>query len=216
MKRILNMTLLPALLALVLLPFASAQNNDDLADFARQQREHKQATTKVYDNDNMPNTEHISVVGSEPPAPAADSSDTKTSTQDAATDGAKDTAKADANSQGKKKADDKPAAIEPGQSPDERKQAYDDWQSRIKEQKEAVDLAQRELDVTQREYRLRTAVVANDVGYRLRNSADWDKQDKHYKEEIAAKQKTLDEAQKKLSELQEQARKAGVPTKVSQ
>jgi hypothetical protein len=53
-----------------------------------------------------------------------------------------------------------------------------------------------------------------DVGSRLRNSAEWDKQDAQYKQQIADKQKALDEAKQKLEDLQEQARKAGAPSSV--
>jgi hypothetical protein len=48
----------------------------------------------------------------------------------------------------------------------------------------------------------------------MRNSADWDKQDAQYKQQIADKQKALDEAKQKLEDLQEEARKAGAPASV--
>jgi len=53
-----------------------------------------------------------------------------------------------------------------------------------------------------------------DVGNRLRNSADWDKQDAQYKQQIGDKQKALDDAKQKLEDLREEARKAGVPSSV--
>ena len=53
-----------------------------------------------------------------------------------------------------------------------------------------------------------------DVGNRLRNSAEWDKQDAQYKQQIADKQKALDDAKQKLEDLREAARKAGVPSSV--
>ena len=53
-----------------------------------------------------------------------------------------------------------------------------------------------------------------DAGNRLRNSADWDKQDAQYKQQIADKQKALDDAKQKQDEMQEEARKAGVPSSV--
>jgi len=46
----------------------------------------------------------------------------------------------------------------------------------------------------------------------LRNSSEWDKQDQQYKQQIADKQKALDDAKQKLEEMQEQARRAGVPS----
>jgi hypothetical protein len=53
-----------------------------------------------------------------------------------------------------------------------------------------------------------------DAGNRMRNSADWDKQDAQYKQQIADKQKALDDAKQKLEDVQEDARKAGVPASV--
>jgi hypothetical protein len=75
-------------------------------------------------------------------------------------------------------------------------------------------LLQRELDVLQREYQIRAAAMYGDAGNRLRNSADWDKQDAQYKQQIADKQKALDDAKQKQDEMQEEARKAGVPSSV--
>ena len=69
----------------------------------------------------------------------------------------------------------------------------------------------RELDVLQREYQIRAAAMYADAGNRMRNDADWDKQDAQYKQQIADKQKALDEAKQKLDDVQEDARKAGAP-----
>jgi len=68
--------------------------------------------------------------------------------------------------------------------------------------------------VLQREYQVRAAAMYADVGNRLRNSAEWDKQDTQYKQQIGDKQKALEDAKQKLEELQEQARKAGVPSSI--
>lgn len=221
MKRSAYWCVIGSLVAFVLLPIASAQHkDDDLAAYARQQKKEKQAasgTAKVFDNDNLPKTEHISVVGSESKsADKASAEASASSSPENADDNAKpaaDDTAAKADDTSSKPDDKKPTHIEPGQSPEDRQQAYADWQTKIKEQKQAVDLAQRELDVVQREYRLRAAVVANDVGYRLRNAAEWDKEDKQYKEQIAAKQKAFDQAKEKLTSMQEEGRKAGVPSK---
>ncbi len=51
-----------------------------------------------------------------------------------------------------------------------------------------------------------------DVGNRLRNQSDWDKEDRDYKDKIEAKQKDVDRAKQQMSDLQDQARKAGVPS----
>ena len=89
---------------------------------------------------------------------------------------------------------------------------YKDWQKKISTQKDQVDLLARELDVVQREYRLRAAAFYADAGNRLRSSGSWDQEDAQYKQQIADKQKALDKAKEALDDLQEQARKAGVPS----
>jgi hypothetical protein len=48
-----------------------------------------------------------------------------------------------------------------------------------------------------------------DAGNRMRNSAEWDKEDTQYKQQIADKQKALDDAKTKLDDIEESARKAG-------
>jgi len=53
-----------------------------------------------------------------------------------------------------------------------------------------------------------------DAGNRMRNSTDWDKQDADYKQKIADKQKALEDAKQKLDDMEEDARKAGVPASV--
>ena len=40
----------------------------------------------------------------------------------------------------------------------------------------------------------------------------WDKEDAQFKDQMADKQKKLDDAKKQLEDLQEQARRAGVPS----
>ena len=90
--------------------------------------------------------------------------------------------------------------------------AIKQWEDKLTAQKEQIDLLARELNVLQREYQIRAAAMYADAGNRMRNSADWDKQDAQYKQEIADKQKAFDDAKQKLDDMQEEARKAGVPT----
>jgi len=92
--------------------------------------------------------------------------------------------------------------------------AIKQWQDKLTTQKEQIDLLARELNVLQREYQIRAAAMYADVGNRMRNAADWDKQDADYKQQIADKQKALDDAKQKLDDMQEEARKAGVPASV--
>ncbi len=171
-----------------------------LGDYARTVRNNKKSTAKQFDNDNLPKDDKLSVVGGATSSPT--SADAKSDTD----------AKTDAEN---KPTDEKPQ-VKPGQSAEERQQVYDEWQSRLAGQKAQVDLLSRELDVAQREYKLRVASMYGDAGDRLRNSADWDKEDAQYKEQIAEKQKALDEAKNEMNDMQEDARKAGIPSSVTE
>ena len=192
-------------------------SGSSLGDYARQVRKDPGGTSKpkVYDNDNLPREDKLSVVGQTPatttvnnpaqmdstaPAEAAKpSSDNKTETQDKAATAVK-----------------APSGATPTAAEDDANKAAADkqWGDRIAAQKDQIDLLGRELDLLQREYQIRAAAMYADVGNRMRNSADWDKQDAQYKQQIADKQKGLDEAKQKLEDLQEEARKAGAPASV--
>ena len=170
-----------------------------LGSYARAVRKSKQQAVKQFDNDNIPRSDTISVVGdkSEAADQAADSSD-------------------DTQAQANAASQDKMPKVTPGQSQAERQKVYDQWQQKISDQQGQIDQMAHELDLNQREYRLRAAAFYADAGNRLRNEADWDKEDADYKQKIADQQKALDDAKQKLSDLHEDARKAGVPESAQQ
>jgi hypothetical protein len=175
---------------------SQAQDHSSLGDYAR--KVHKdpgaaKSKPKVYDNDNLPKDDKLSIVGQPPPANVG-----------GATAG-------DASEKASASADNKPAP--PPEDEQAKKQAaWKAWQEKLTAQKDRIDLASRELDVLQREYQLRAAAMYADVGNRLRNELPWDKQDAEYKQKIAEKQKAVDDAKQKLVDMQEEARKAGVPS----
>jgi hypothetical protein len=186
MKRITNFSLAAAMLVGTFAG-AVAQTQQPLGDYARTVRKDKDKdakSAKTYDNDNLPVNDKLSVVGQTPEEPAA---------------GAAPVAPADAAATAPKTPD----------SASDRQKLNDDWKAKIAAQKDQINLASRELDVAQREYRLRAAAMYADAGNRLRNSGSWDKEDAQYKQQIAQKQKSVDDAKKKLDDMQEQARKAG-------
>ncbi len=168
---------------------SSASNQPSLGDYARRIRKDTgtKEKPKVYDNDNLPTQDKLSVVGPKSgPSTSADDKNSENKTGDKT-----DAARAD----------------------DEAKKAeWKSWQQKLTTQKDQIDLTSRELDVLQREYELRAAAMYADAGNRLRNESQWDKQDAEYKQKIADKQKALDDAKQKLSDMQEDARKAGVPS----
>ncbi len=189
---------------------AAAQSQDQpspsLGDYAR--KVHKDPSTaakpKVYDNDNLPKDNKLSVVG---PAPAVDADSSGVSDKSSSPD-----SKAPAE-----KAVDAKAVAKPIDDEQARKQTeWKGWQGKISGEKDQIDMTSRELDVTQREYQLRAAAIYADAGNRMRNAAAWDKEDADFKQKIADKQKALDELKEKLNDLQDQARKAGVPASMTE
>jgi hypothetical protein len=180
----------------------TAPSGQSLGDYARQVRKTPSSSPtqpKVFDNDNLPKSDKLSVVGKVAPPEK-----TETTEEKAASTAANEAKPAEGA---------KPAAGEnaPAKPEDEatKQTAQKQWDDKLKAQQDQVDLLTRELDVVQREYQLRAAAMYADVGNRLRNSADWDKQDSQYKQQIADKQKAIEDAKAKLEELREEARKAG-------
>jgi|HubBroStandDraft_2_1064218.scaffolds.fasta_scaffold329785_1 hypothetical protein len=215
-------------LSTVLSSSAAAQTSSQapdssLGDYAR--KVHKDTGTgtakskpKVFDNDNLPKDDKISIVG-QPASTTADAAaaDTNSKAAAPADANAKSPASADASSKTPAAPDAKTAtpaaATTPANEDQAKKQAaWKAWQEKLAAQKEQIDLNSRELDVTQREYQLRAAAMYADTGNRLRNEAQWDKQDAEYKQKIADKQKAVDDAKQRLTDMQEEARKAGVPS----
>jgi|SRR5579863_98113 len=181
-------------------PAPTSQSGSSLGDYARQVRKDgstpAKARPKVFDNDNLPVDDKLSVIGeARPDTPAPSGSENK------AADTTASTASGD-------KQPDKPKSPEEEAAAKKAAEAKQ-WQDKIDVQKGQIDLATRELDVTQREYQLRAAAMYADAGNRMRNSAEWDKEDAQYKQQIADKQKALDDAKAKLDDIQENARKAG-------
>ncbi|MGH9495119.1 MAG: hypothetical protein ACRD3B_08990 [Candidatus Sulfotelmatobacter sp.] len=179
-----------------------------LGNYARQVRKDSGSPSKakVFDNDNLPREDKLSVVGT-PRAPEAPA-DTKQEDQSSAGQNKPATAAAQPAPA------DKSAGSTPAEDQAAKEQAWKQWGDKLSSQKDQIDLLQRELDVLQREYQIRAAAMYADVGNRLRNSADWDQKDAQYKQQIADKQKSVDDAKQKLEDMQEEARKAGVPSSV--
>jgi hypothetical protein len=71
---------------------------------------------------------------------------------------------------------------------------------------------QRELDVSEREGRLRAAAYYADAGVMLRDQSKFAEDSRKNQEEIDSKKHELETAKQKLDDMEEQARKAGVPS----
>lgn len=211
MKRITYTWLTALTLAAVFITLAGAQS-DSLGDYARAVRkDKKQTTTKQYDNDNLPKNDNLSVVG-KPSEEAGDQSADKVNGE-AEADAKANPPAGDQGGTAAKSAESAPKAEDKaGSSTADKQRMYDQWKGKISTQKDKIDMLSRELDVLQREYRLRAAAFYADAGNRLRNSGSWDKEDAQYKQQIDQKQKALDNAKQELDDVQEAARKSGVPS----
>ena len=177
---------------IILITAAAATAQQSLGDAARAARAHKQriATNKpAITNDSLrmmggPMTE--ATASSSLPA---DTSKDATKTADAA------------------KAADKSDKDEAAAKEDQKKQLADD----IAKTKGELDQLTRELDVLQRENRLRAATYYADAGNRLRNEQQYAAADRQYQQDIQTKQSAINAAKAKLDGLREQARRLGVP-----
>jgi hypothetical protein len=187
-------------------------SGQSLGSYARQVRKSPETGNKpkVFDNDNLPKSDHLSIVG-KPQAPANEQPQTE-----AKTENAPPAATAEASNEAKPATTEKTPASKAPEDEASKQTAWKQWGDKIRSQQQQIDLLSRELDVLQREYQIRAAAMYADAGNRLRNQADWDKQDTQYKQQIADKQKAVDEAKEKLEDLQENARKAGAPASVQE
>jgi hypothetical protein len=209
MKRIACLSFAVVVLAALAGTFAFAQS-DSLGDYARSVRKDKKPTpAKQFDNDNLPRNDKLSVVG---PADTGSDAQAGPASQTADASNANATSNGPSAESADKPKEASPADSKAADAQAEKQKLWDDWQKKVAHQKDKIDLLSRELDVMQREYKLRAAAMYADAGNRLRNSAAWDKEDAQYKQQLAEKQKMVDTAKQELEDLQEQAHRAGVPS----
>jgi predicted RNase H-like nuclease (RuvC/YqgF family) len=179
-----------------LLAGVAAAQSDSLADAARkhkQQQAGKPVAAKVYTNDNLPATETISTVG----APASDAAATTPTDGQTTADGS-----APATKDGGKPADDTKT----------RQKTWEDWRDKIQKQKAAVEQMQKENEEIDRQYKLTTGNYYNSAQQRLYDGAAMAKEDAAYKQQMEQKKKAIDDGKQKIDDLQEEARRAGVPS----
>src|SRR6266568_1151884 len=188
---------------------AQSPQSPSLGDYARSVKknkpEAKKTASKVYDNDTLPRTTALSVVGT--PSETASDADKEKSPESMTN--------ADEKTKEKKKAEES-GQIKPGQSPDERQKAIDTWTQKLDDQKAKVDLLNRELNVLTREHQIKTSEFYANTTLRVQNPNAFEEEDAKYKKDIAEKQKSVDDAKSKLNVLQEEARKSGVPNSAAE
>jgi hypothetical protein len=172
--------------------FATAQAQaqsfaaSDPAQVSRDIRPSTAKAPKVYDNDNLPSADVVNIVGSVPHETSNSNSGLGTNLG----------AESDNNRKNKKDV----AEIKVGQSLTERQEVYKHWEKRIAKRAAAVEQLTRELDELKRNAPMSVAILHL-----------WP-DDQMYLQVVRAKQDALDQAKANLSDLQEEARKAGVPS----
>jgi hypothetical protein len=171
---------------------AAAQSLGDYARAVRKDKAEPNSTSRHYDNENLPTSQPLSVVG---PPPAADAN------------------AAPEAGDAKPKSSDKAAAANPAAADAERQKAADEWNKKIDAQQAKIDSLNHDLDLQQREYRLRVATQYDSEGNRIQNAGQWGKEDAQYRSDSEAKQKALDAARQELNDLQDRAHKSGVAEK---
>jgi len=211
MKRIIYVWLAAGVLAGALASFSSAQSSSSvdatsdsqgasLGDLARAARKNKkQESAQRFDNDNLPRTDKLSVVG-----PAGAGGDDATAS---VTDAAQPPSTA-------RSATEMPR-MAPGQTEDDRQKVIDQWQRKLTEKHTEIDALSQALQLDQREYRIHSAEYYNDPAARV-GQAKWGQDENAYRQKIADEQKAIEEAKQKFSDLEEEARHSGVPNSVSE
>jgi len=161
-----------------------------LGDAARQARKNKppEPTTKVLTNDDLKSSGGLAL-------------------PDTATAASDQEAKPDAEKEKDKDKDKEKSKA--SLSPDDQAKVDKEWQDKISHQKDQIALLERELQVLQRENKLRATNYYADAGTRLRDEKKYAEDDRKYQSDIAAKQKAIDDAKAELEKMQEEARKAG-------
>jgi hypothetical protein len=106
------------------------------------------------------------------------------------------------------------AATDTSAPADDAKKMADDYRKQIADAKKAVADLTHEIDLMQREEKLRQAIFYADAGNRLRDDKKWSDDERKYQADLADRQQKLDDAKKKLDDLRDQGRKAGVPASV--
>ena len=166
-----------------------------LGEQARENRASKPEVpqTKVFTNDNLPTSGGVTVVGSAVP-------DASVATA------ASNTGKATGTAAGGSAA---PAAEDPAKAAAKLKED-------VEKQKDEISRLERELDVATREWKLQQATYYADAGNQLRDPAAFAERERKFNDETKQKQQAIADAKQKLDDMQEQARKSGLPSSATE
>ena len=165
-----------------------------LAEVARETRNapHPRAT-KVITNDDIPSVDTMSTA-SAPEKDSAKATDDKTA------------------SKGESKAGvtTKAGSATPAKKDSEQEKSDAGWNDRYSQQQEKISLLEREVKVSEQEYRQKQLAHLADANARVNNQQQYAEAEKLDEEDIAQKKEKLNAERQKLSDMEEDARHAGV------
>ena len=197
------------ILAGMLAGVAAAQDGS-LAEAARQHRKQKEGTPaakhEVFTNDNLPQMETISTVGT--PTGDADAAPHDPAQADNAS------GQADAKDGNDSKAAEEKAKLQPkiGDSADQRQKVWEGWRDKISKQKDAIDAMQKDIEQTEKENQLRANTYNGSAQSRIYGGATEAKAEIANQAQMEQRKKAIDQAKQALDDLQEEARRAGIPS----
>lgn len=203
MKRLMGLTI-----AATLLMFVGTAMSQSLGDAAKALRQPKKPAAKVYTEDDLPSVPESKMAEHSHAAEAtASNAEAQPSDNSATTDSNENqTSAADS------KNDENDAAKEQAAKDKEASEAATkEWKSKVDDQQDQIKSLEKEVDLMQRENKLRQASYYGDAGNQLRDQKKWADEQQQYQTDLAAKQKALADAKAKLDDTREQARKSGIP-----
>jgi len=213
MDRLVKSLLCTMAALLIAAPLACAQtpNEVSLGDAARAAQARKSRPSpngKVYDNENLPKGGAISTTTGDYAGVSTSPSSTRSASSASATTSA--TTSTSATSAAKDK-DGKDVSQEEAD-----KAAADEMRGKVAEAKKNIAQLEREVDVMQRENRLKAAAYYGDAGTKLRDGAKYQAEDQKQQETLKAKQDELAAAKAALDQLRDDIRKAGLPSSIGE
>jgi len=179
---------------------SSAQS---LGDVARTERgKQKPQAARTYTNEDIPS---VTTPKDEPKTAAATDAKGDSTAPDKTAGDVKASTTAEtkpSSANGEKKKDDATSA-------EAQNKLNKEWTEKVAEEKANVADIEREINLMQREQKLRVAVYYSDAGNRLRDDKKWADDQRKYQDDLASRQKDLSDANAKLDEIRDAARKAG-------
>ena len=194
-----------AAFVLMLVGTAMSQSLADQAKAARQQP--KKSATKVYTEDDLPSVP-ASRMAEESHAAEATAANAEAAKEAPATDAA--AASGDAVASDATKEDDAAAKEQAAKDKDAAEADAKEWKSKVDDQQQQISSLEKEVDLMQRENKLRQASYYGDAGNQLRDQKKWADEQRQYQTDLEAKQKAIADAKEKLDYTREQARKSGI------